>query len=125
MGYLRTYLMKAAANIIPVFLILIFAAKVNWLAAVMLALALTIVAYFIGDIFILPKTGNAIATIADGFLAALFFWIVNYLGISTINTASIIYTAVVVILVEGLFFHPYLKRLVTMDSLGPNFGKIN
>jgi len=117
--------MKAAANIIPVFLILIFAAKVNWLAAVMLALALTIVAYFIGDIFILPKTGNAIATIADGFLAALFFWIVNYLGISTINTASIIYTAVVVILVEGLFFHPYLKRLVTMDSLGPNFGKIN
>jgi len=125
MGYLRTYLMKAAANVPPVFLILIWAAKINWFTAIVLSLILTILAYFIGDIFILPKTGNIIAAIADGALVALFFWVLNYLGITVINNAGIIYTAIAVILAEGLFYHPFLKRLVTIDSMGPNFGKRN
>jgi len=123
MGHLKTLSMKAAANIVPVLLVLTLVAQVNWFTALIISLILTALAYFIGDMYILPRTGNVVATFADAGLAIVFLWMVNSLGIAAIGIAGVIYVAIAVALVESLFYHPFLKRLVGIDSMGPEFGK--
>lgn len=123
MGHLKTFSMKAITNVLPVFLILTFVAEVNWVNSLIISLILTALAYLIGDIYILPKTGNLLATIADGGLALLLLWSLRYFTMIRISNSSILYIVIAVILVEGILYHPYLKRLVSIDSLGPVFGK--
>lgn len=57
----------------------------------------------------------------DGIMVALILYFARFFGI-LIDTRAIIYSVVAVIIVEGLIYHAYLKRLVTMDSMGPRFG---
>ncbi|MGI6037840.1 MAG: DUF2512 family protein [Limnochordia bacterium] len=77
-----------------------------------LALAVTIIAYVAGDLFILPQYGNTTATIADGFLAALVY----YLGQSMMPNASISLFGVIVlgiiVALGEFYFHRYVQETV-------------
>ncbi len=44
-----------------------------------IALAVTILAYLIGDMAILPKSNNTVATIADIGLSVLTIWLFNFI----------------------------------------------
>ncbi|MDW7649765.1 MAG: DUF2512 family protein [Bacillota bacterium] len=71
----------------------------------------TVVNYIMGDLFILPAAGNAVASIADGGVAAVLAYIV------AIQSRVFITDAFVFALVFGLlvaigeyFFHKYLAK---------------
>ena len=73
---------------------------------------LVIISYLVGDLFILPKTNNTVATLSDIGLAFLVIWLfsmtISSMGIGTLAGGAII--SAVVLAVGEYFFHDYLLR---------------
>lgn len=122
MGHIRAVTFKLLFNGLPLFLILVFVGKVDWLTSIAISLVIGLIAYALGDVFVLPAAGNLIATLADGALVFLMLYLLRYFGIDLSMTTMLLST-LAVLLVEGLIYHPYLKRLVSFNSLGPRLGK--
>lgn len=122
MGHLKALSFKILLNGLPLFLILFLLGRLNWVTAIILTLAVIVVAYIVGDLVILPETGNFTATVMDGGLVFFILWASRYLGVP-VNFFTIALSTVVVVMAEGLVYHPYLKRLVSADSMGPRIGK--
>jgi hypothetical protein len=78
--------------------------------AILTALVLTLIAYFFGDLGILPRYGNVTAVIVDVITAALVIgvadWAVN--GFITLNATGWI-LALALLAVGEWFFHRYLS----------------
>ncbi|MFC4323567.1 YndM family protein [Litchfieldia salsa] len=78
-----------------------------------ISLLVTGVSYVLGDLFILPRFGNLVATIADFGLAFLSVWFLSSFFIEAtfpIITASF-FIAIFITLTEALF-HVYMKSRV-------------
>lgn len=70
--------------------------------------AVTILAYIVGDLLILPASNNTIATIADIFLALATIYAFNFWGNNRyISFTSSLISAIVIGLGEW-FFHKYM-----------------
>lgn len=121
MGHLKMLLNKMMFGGIVVWIILALLGGVNWLAALLISVGLVVMSYVIGDLLLLPQAGNLVSTIADGGLAYLYFWSLNLFGIQ-VNAIAVLLSVVSVLVVEGLIFHPYLKRIVSLDAQGPRIG---
>lgn len=124
MGHLKTLSLKVLVIGLPVYLILTLLGRVDWVAAAVITLILAAAAYFLGDAVILPAAGNLTATIADGALTFVLLLASRYAGVN-VDTRTIVYGVIAVMLLEGAIYHPYLKRLVSADSMGPNIGKMD
>lgn len=77
----------------------------------------TAVSYFVGDLYILPKFGNFIATIADFGLSFVLIWFLSALMINTSGSmlATIFFIALTIAGVEALF-HIYVNTHVNSNS---------
>ncbi|MFK2825410.1 YndM family protein [Bacillus sp. B190/17] len=74
-----------------------------------ISILLTAAAYIVGDLFILPRFGNVIATIADFGLAYFGIWIFGSMVINeTISLGWASFWTAVVIAAAEVFFHIYL-----------------
>ncbi|EJV55655.1 hypothetical protein BWGOE4_09950 [Bacillus mycoides] len=86
-----------------------------------ISLLITGVAYLIGDLFILPKYGNMVATIADLGLSFAGIWVLTYLLVDINLTrhigASVFFAAVLIGMAE-IFFHIYMKKVVLHTDEG-------
>lgn len=85
-------------------------ATVTAVQAIGLAVALTVIAYVIGDLLILPTFGNWTAVVSDIVLAFLVLWGANYV----VRTLAVGFWAAaitaVIIGVGEYFFHTWLQR---------------
>lgn len=78
---------------------------------------LTITAYLVGDLLILPRFGNTAATIADFGLAYLGAWMIGAMIIEEpirLGTASFLSAALIAI--GEVFFHRYVVNNVINDK---------
>ncbi|WP_163527390.1 YndM family protein [Halobacillus ihumii] len=74
---------------------------------------LTVGAYLIGDLFILPKLGNTAATIADFGLVLMGTWVLGAILFEAdvpLGTASLI--SAVLIAVGEMIFHRYMEKSI-------------
>jgi len=68
----------------------------------------TVLNYLIGDLYVLPRFGNMIASILDGILSGATAWIVLFfIGVNYNYMTSILIFSVMVAVAE-IFFHMYL-----------------
>ncbi|MGI6357886.1 MAG: DUF2512 family protein [Bacillota bacterium] len=116
MDHIRGIAIKSLFNGIPAIAILSTSGQLSLGVAVVVAIMLTVFAYILGDLFVLPRSNNSLATLADIGLAFLILWALRSLGVP-LSWAGIIYTTAAVSLVEWLFFHPYLHREVRRDEI--------
>ncbi|SCV20644.1 Uncharacterized protein BCRIVMBC845_03168 [Bacillus cereus] len=80
-----------------------------------ISLLTTGVSYLIGDLFILPKYGNMVATIADLGLSFVEVWALTYFLTNinlTRNIGASAFFAALLIGVTEIFFHIYMKKVV-------------
>ncbi|ANV71475.1 YndM family protein [Bacillus cereus] len=85
----------------------------------LISLFLTGAAYLIGDLFILPKYGNTIATMADFGLSFFGTWLLTSLFTNLDATRNIGLSSFIAALIIGgteVFFHIYMKRLVLRND---------
>ncbi|WP_171016801.1 YndM family protein [Pseudalkalibacillus caeni] len=115
MEHVRAFLIKF--GIITVVLLLVFGLfyGVDFADIVSISLILSIVAY-IGDLAIMPRVGNTIATLGDIALSYVMLYVLGGLFIEAaipLGWASFI--SAVIIGGGEFFFHRYLQKTVTHD----------
>ena len=82
--------------------------RTTWTQTLVTSLVLTVLAYVIGDLWILPKFGNLVAVLADLGLGALVIWgMSEALPQFNVSVQGIWVTAIVIGIVEAVF-HWYL-----------------
>lgn len=80
----------------------------SWILGV--AVVATALNYLVGDLFVLPKYGNIIASIGDGIMAALVAYIASLISPLFQVTLLALLLFAVLIAVGEYFFHQYLQR---------------
>jgi len=82
-----------------------------------IAIITTLVAYVLGDLFLLPRFGNLVATIADFGLAFLAVWALGSIFIEqTFDILTASFFAALAITVVEAFFHIYMANRVLNDG---------
>jgi hypothetical protein len=84
----------------------------------------TVLAYVIGDLFVLPKMGMVAAAIGDFGLAFILLWAMSsfWVGVTFNVILTSFFAALGITVVEGLF-HIYMKSVVFRNQdNGQNFG---
>lgn len=71
---MKMFLIKMLGNGAIVIGLLMLLGDASFIGALGAALVLTIIAYLLGDLVILPKTNNLMATAVDGVLAYVLLW---------------------------------------------------
>lgn len=82
----------------------------------LISLVLGLASYVIGDLFLLPKTNNTIATLADFGLAFMIIWI---LGESLTYGESLLLASLISaagVAVFEYFFHKYVAVIALEDG---------
>ncbi len=80
------------------------------------ALVLTVAAYLIGDLWILPSFNNTAATVADAGIAFIAIWLMNsVLTRDPINLTGLLVISLVIAAAE-YFFHKYVALTVTKEG---------
>jgi hypothetical protein len=85
----------------------------NYRISVILTLsaAVTLIAYFIGDLYILPKFGIVTATLADLGLAFVIIWVFNSLFVDNQQHVILASLGSAIFIAGGeIFFHGYLNQ---------------
>ncbi|MBE3570929.1 MAG: YndM family protein [Bacillales bacterium] len=82
-----------------------------------ISLIVTVVAYMLGDLFILPRFGNTAATISDFVLAYILIWAVGS-GIinENISLGWASFWSAWIIAIGEMFFHRYMNKSVFNDE---------
>lgn len=84
--------------------------------SIWLAIIITIVAYIIGDLLILPTYGNLSASIADGIIAFLVTWLTPFVVTRISISVGTALTVGALVGIGEWFFHKYFTRTVLDDN---------
>lgn len=84
-----------------------------------LSVLATILNYVLGDLMVLPKFGNVVASVGDGVLGGLTAYIIGLLSriFDTTLTTLLLFTALIAVF--EYFFHKYL---ISTEEVAPNEG---
>ncbi|MFZ5644499.1 MAG: DUF2512 family protein [Bacillota bacterium] len=83
-----------------------------------IGLALSVIAYALGDLVILPVSNNTVATVADIITAAIVYWAgVRLLGGTGLSMGELVFFSLVVGVSEW-FLHKYMARFVLANKQG-------
>lgn len=103
------FIFKWALNGVIVVIFLTYYANMSYLTAALAATVLTIIAYLIGDVYILPRTGDVVAAIADAVLALVYLIVAAILFDWRLNFGEAAVIAAVLGFAE-YFYHRFVLR---------------
>lgn len=116
MKHLRALAVKFLASLVLLYIILGLIYDMSFTNVFLISLVLGLASYVIGDLFLLPKTNNTIATLSDFGLAFMIIWI---LGESLTYGESLLLASLVSaagIALFEYFFHKYMAGNVFEDG---------
>lgn len=120
MKHIRALAVKFLASLVLLYIILGLMYDMSFTNVFLISLVLGLASYVIGDLFLLPKTNNTIATLADFGLAFMIIWI---LGESMTYGDSLLLPSLISaagIALFEYFFHKYVVGNVLEDSASEN-----
>lgn len=125
MEHIRPLLIKYiyTAAITIIFLTYLLVPAVDLGASLLVALFITLVLYFAGDRFILPRFGTLSAAIANFVLAAVVLALANAFVREPIGTGAILATAAVIGVAEWIFFR-YARAAVIPGAEGQEMASV-
>lgn len=101
------FLLKMLLNGVVVVPLLLWMSDATFLEAAVSAVILSVIAYALGDRFILPATNNTVATIADFGLTYVYLWMVGSFLFWGLTLGEAFWIALGVAVVE-IWFHTLL-----------------
>lgn len=116
MKHIRALAVKFLASLVLLYVILGLMYNMSFTNVFLISLVLGLASYVIGDLFLLPKTNNTIATLADFGLAFMIIWI---LGESLTYGESLLLASLISaagIALFEYFFHKYVAGNVLGDG---------
>jgi hypothetical protein len=80
--------------------------------SISIAIVITVVAYVLGDLLILPAYGNTAASISDGIIAFLITWLTPFVATNIPVTIGNALAVGILVGAAEWFFHKYVARNV-------------
>jgi membrane protein HdeD len=105
------FITKLLINGVIVIPLMIWFSHVTFLQAACTSVVLSVIAYFVGDQFILRQSNNTVATIADVVLSFLYLWLVAYVMNWDLSLMEIFVISVILGVAEAVF-----HRFLTIDD---------
>ncbi|WP_334072802.1 MULTISPECIES: DUF2512 family protein [Paenibacillus] len=109
-------LVKLLGNGVIVVAMLMVLSNASFIGSLLTALALSALAYLLGDLFVLPRTNNIVATLCDFVLAFAFIWAISANADWTLSMGEIFSIALVLGLFEYAFHIWLLKDGIRRDE---------
>ncbi|GGA46814.1 hypothetical protein GCM10007416_19980 [Kroppenstedtia guangzhouensis] len=117
--YVTGLLIKFVMTVVISWLVLGAFFGISFPAILTASVVLTGVSFLIGDLLILPKFGNAVATIADLGLVWLGIWVLgSFLFEQAVSLGAASFMSAFFIAIGEILFHKYMKNQVLMDPAG-------
>lgn len=116
MRHLTAMAIKFISTLVLLYVILGLFFDLSFTNVFLITLALGVISYILGDMMILPRTNNMVATIADFGLAFLLIWIMSQNLTYGDNTFWPSLIAALGIALFEYFFHRYLNKNVINAS---------
>lgn len=110
MGHGKALAIKGVMTIVVLYLVLGLGFDISFMNVLLITLVLGLLSYMLGDLFILPKTSNLVATMADLGMAFVVIWLLGMAltGLSGGTMAGAAIIAALVMAVGEYFFHKYI-----------------
>jgi uncharacterized BrkB/YihY/UPF0761 family membrane protein len=125
MRHLTAMAIKFISSLVLLYVILGLFFGMSFTNVFLITLALGIISYILGDMMILPRTSNTLATLADFGLAFLLIWIMSQNLTDGDNTFWPSLIAALGVTLFEYFFHKYInKNVVNADSNGQQSGNL-
>ncbi len=119
MRHLTAMAIKFISSLVLLYVILGLFFGMSFTNVFLITLALGIISYILGDMMILPRTSNTVATLADFGLAFLLIWIMSQNLTYGDNTFWPSLIAAFGVTLFEYFFHKYInKNVVNTASNG-------
>jgi len=115
MKHLTPMAIKFVSTLVLLYVILDLFFGMSFINVFLITLVLGVISYLLGDMLILPKTNNTIATIADFGLAFPLIWLMTLNMTTGVRTFGVSIIAAIGLTLFEAFFHQYLKRNI-IDS---------
>ncbi|MFD1427183.1 YndM family protein [Kroppenstedtia sanguinis] len=115
--YLKALLIKFAMTFVILWLVLASFRVISFPSVFTASIVLTVVSFLIGDLLILPRFGNVVATMADLALTWFGIWVLAPIllgAFAPLGAAS--FMSAFFIAMGEILFHKYMKNQVFMDS---------
>ncbi|WP_026584312.1 YndM family protein [Bacillus sp. J33] len=122
MQHVRAIAIKFIASLVLLYVILGLIYGMSFINVFIITAVLGIAAYVIGDLIILPRTGNTIATAADFGLAFLLIWFLSSILTYGENLLTMSLIAALGVALFEYFYHGYLARTMTEADAGNRAG---
>ncbi|TCN27118.1 YndM family protein [Mesobacillus foraminis] len=125
MRHLTAMAIKFVSSLVLLYVILGLFFGMSFTNVFLITLALGIISYILGDMMILPRTSNTVATLADFGLAFLLIWIMSQNLTDGDNTFWPSLIAALGVTLFEYFFHKYInKNVVNAASDGQQLGNL-
>ncbi|MCY8859398.1 DUF2512 family protein [Bacillus atrophaeus] len=111
MVHVKALAIKGIMTIIVLYLVLGLGFNFTFGDTLLMTIVLGLVSYLLGDLYVLPKWNNMIATVADFGLAFLVVWLMGMplsMGLSPGMLALAALFAAIVMAIGEYFFHFYM-----------------
>ncbi|KAA6448921.1 DUF2512 family protein [Bacillus atrophaeus] len=111
MVHVKALAIKGIMTIIVLYLVLGLGFNFTFGDTLLMTIVLGVVSYLLGDLYVLPKWNNMIATVADFGLAFLVVWLMGMplsMGLSPGMLALAALFAAIVMAIGEYFFHFYM-----------------
>lgn len=119
MRHLRAFLFKFILTLALLYLILGITFGMSLTNVLLITITLNVVEYIVGDLIVLPRTSNTVATIADFGLALIVIWFLVSSLTTFRNPFYVSLVASVVVAMFEYFFHKYVANHVLAAESGP------
>ncbi|KGR90611.1 hypothetical protein CD30_10420 [Ureibacillus massiliensis 4400831 = CIP 108448 = CCUG 49529] len=125
-NYTKAFFIKLVMTVAVLWIVLGLFFGVSFGDILIISALLTVIA-FVGDIFILPLTGNIGAAVGDFILAFLGVWVLgSFLFNNNVAVLSAAFLSALFIAAGELYFHRYLRDHVFEDVDRPNnYNRVN
>ncbi|MGG0720380.1 YndM family protein [Robertmurraya massiliosenegalensis] len=111
MEHFKALAIKFIASLALLYIILGLYYGMTFGTVFLITLILGIISYIVGDLGILPRTGNAIATLADFGLALAVIWVMISLLTSAMNAFTMSLFSAIAVTIFEFFFHSYMSNM--------------
>lgn len=112
MKHILAFIIKFAMIAVVLEVVLGYLTDLSIVEILYISLAVTLLAYLLGDLFILDKTNNTVATIADAGLALITIWAFNWIIIDAEISFTDALIASAALAIGEWLFHKYVRRAV-------------